>query len=830
MKKIILLAGLICALTQALFAGETVYNGGFELGAAGWNLSSNAQVSGIYPHHGTNCLAMNCVSNQFLTNFASISVPPIAQELVLTYFYKVTRTDGSTNYDSQMLVQLAGPTGVALVTNAIIPNSTADGLWYSQQVNLTPYKGYGSGNLQIQFVVYSLAATNGTTTFSVDDVSAYAVMSSDQPVNDNFAGRTVLPSTNYYSVGSSNIYASWELGETNHCGKGPSGGASVWWSYTPPTNGTVTIDTSTSSFNTILAVYTGDAIGELTLVASNNDIGNGNVCSRVHFPGHAGTAYNIVVDGTNGQMGTIVMNLSLSLDTTVPTVAIAYPGSGATVSNSTISARGTAKDNIGVGEIDYRLVNVLGASDWTNSASSTNAYTNWTAMLTGLTPGTNTLQVRSVDQNGNVSKVASSTFNYVVTDTLHLAATGLGSVTAGYSNSLRQINKSYSITATPAKNWILSNWTASWYGQPEFQMTNATKLTFAMRTNMTLSANFVTNPFTWTGGSYAGLFTNADIEFTNSGYFSASLTSQGKLSAKLQLGGASYSLSGPVSAGGWYSNAIARKGLPPLVVQLQVDLSGGNAVTGLVTCASWTNSSLLWADRAVYSKTAHAPQAGNKYTLAMQGSGNVTNAPGNFSAGALGVDVSGNISFSGTLSDGTKATQKAVVSQHNQWPLYLALYSGKGAVLGWLSVSNTPDTNAVGQVSWLKPASTAKLYPAFNLSGDLDVFLSSYTYLKGVPVLSNLVNPAVILEDGNLPDGGVLINGFTLNTNSVATATNKLSLKFTTASGLFQGSVPRLVKTSTISIHGAVLQNRNIGYGSFLGTNQTGSVLVESQN
>jgi len=60
------------------------------------------------------------------------------------------------------------------------------------------------------------------------------------PINDYFANATVLTGSSLTVTGS-NSNASKEQGEPNHGGN--TGGRSVWYTWTAPTSGTVTIDT-----------------------------------------------------------------------------------------------------------------------------------------------------------------------------------------------------------------------------------------------------------------------------------------------------------------------------------------------------------------------------------------------------------------------------------------------------------------------------------------------------------------------------------------------------------------------------------------------------------
>jgi hypothetical protein len=130
------------------------------------------------------------------------------------------------------------------------------------------------------------------------------------PANDLFANRILVTGFTNTAYGT-NVGAAKESGESNHAGN--SGGRSVWWTWIAPTNGTVILDTIGSSFDTLLAVYTGNSVSGLTLVAGDDNSG-GNLRSRVVFTATAGTTYQIAVDGSypagpNGAaFGTIVLN------------------------------------------------------------------------------------------------------------------------------------------------------------------------------------------------------------------------------------------------------------------------------------------------------------------------------------------------------------------------------------------------------------------------------------------------------------------------------------------------------------------------------------------
>jgi len=85
----------------------------------------------------------------------------------------------------------------------------------------------------------------------------------------------------------------------------------------------------------------------------------------------------------------------------------------------------------------------------------------------------------------------------------------------------------------------------------------------------------------------------------------------------------------------------------------------------------------------------------------------------------------------------------------------------------------------------------------------------------------DLTNGFVLLENGGLPQP--ISNFFVLGANNKATGSNKLSLTFTTATGLFQGSATN-ADGKSLSFSGAVLQKQTNGFGLFLDAPQTGGV------
>ncbi len=142
------------------------------------------------------------------------------------------------------------------------------------------------------------------------------------PDNDNFTNAIALSGSTFTAIGS-NVGATKEPNEPDHAGN--PGGMSVWWSWTAPADGYVTLSTAGSDFDTLLAVYTGTAVKRLNGVNSNDDDGDLQT-SSVTFNAVAGTIYRIAVDGFNDvEGGTIASgNIKLTLTSNVKLQAPAW--------------------------------------------------------------------------------------------------------------------------------------------------------------------------------------------------------------------------------------------------------------------------------------------------------------------------------------------------------------------------------------------------------------------------------------------------------------------------------------------------------------------------
>ena len=181
------------------------------------------------------------------------------------------------------------------------------------------------------------------------------------PANNNFANATTINlSGGSAQVTGANVAATAESGEPAHAGE--TARRSVWWKWTAPSNGTVTITTLGSKFDTVMGVYTGSSVGALVEVASSDDADSGVVrTSAVVFNVTSGTTYAIAVDGWDGYFGPITLNLSLAA-ATAPSITLS-PASQAVLPGATANFVVAA---VGTGSLIYR---------WQTSANGLNGWT-----------------------------------------------------------------------------------------------------------------------------------------------------------------------------------------------------------------------------------------------------------------------------------------------------------------------------------------------------------------------------------------------------------------------------------------------------------------------
>jgi hypothetical protein len=151
----------------------------------------------------------------------------------------------------------------------------------------------------------------GTYTVVIgNDLGAVATLPATMTINltkvpggTNFARRVALSGINGL-ITASNSNGTFELGAPLHAGE--PGGKAVWYTWTAPVTGVVTMQTAGSTFDTLLAIYTGTALTNLVPIASDEGHG-GFYTSKVKFNAFQGTQYQIAIDGLDGDTGDFIL-------------------------------------------------------------------------------------------------------------------------------------------------------------------------------------------------------------------------------------------------------------------------------------------------------------------------------------------------------------------------------------------------------------------------------------------------------------------------------------------------------------------------------------------
>ena len=199
-------------------------------------------------------------------------------------------------------------TGVAVVS---LTNSYYNGVaaYTGDSLGALTRRGSSDSYTPMRFRVragttYRIAVDSDMTTYG----RAFTLKTEVQPgpTNDDFEDSVELSGEKDSETGS-NVNGTLQPGEPSP--SYTSGSASVWYRWTAPTTGRVTVDLSGSAFDTTLAAYSGSEVKSLTQLAYDNDAGDGST-SRVTVAVRAGTTYHFAVNGYYGATGAIKLALS----------------------------------------------------------------------------------------------------------------------------------------------------------------------------------------------------------------------------------------------------------------------------------------------------------------------------------------------------------------------------------------------------------------------------------------------------------------------------------------------------------------------------------------
>lgn len=292
--------------------GVTIFSDGFENGLdAGWQFGDaniagnpaywsvvNSAFGGELTHTGTN--KIYCAG----TGFGGTTTAPKYQDSMASYLLRSVDLTGYTNATLGFWFKIPSIettydfARVYMDETVLWSRDTAATSWTQTNLSLGGFVG-GIHTLKFEFSSDTSITNEG---WYLDDISVTdAYTPGPRPTNDNFNAALVLVGATG-SLGGGNADATSEPGETN-------GYNTVWYRWTPTTNGVVTFRTGGSSFDTVLCIYTGSVLTNLTTI-NCDDNGDTNNASLVSFNAISGTTYRISVRGNNGARGFILLSWS----------------------------------------------------------------------------------------------------------------------------------------------------------------------------------------------------------------------------------------------------------------------------------------------------------------------------------------------------------------------------------------------------------------------------------------------------------------------------------------------------------------------------------------
>lgn len=322
-------------------------------------------------------------------------------------------------------------------------------------------------------------------------------------------------------------------------------------------------------------------------------------------------------------------------------------------------------------------------------------------------------------------------------------------------------------------------------------------------------------------GAFSGLFAPADgVVHDRSGFVSLNLNPKGAFSGYLILAGVRYPMSGAFDLETLKAEvSVQRSGTTTLDVELA--LNDKDTITGTVGDGTWIAQ--LEAGRQVWHKQLRpATNHVGQYTVVVDRSGGAQ--PRGYGFGSAAIDAAGAIKFAGSLGDGTKVAQKVAITRDGVWPFYASLYGGQGSILGWIQLNSEEGGRA--RVTWTKkPGLPGALYPA-GFAFRPNMYVAPYTPPTGDAKMLEMVTGSATFDGGNLSSNLVSRIALAPKNQIINLNGTGLTLRFTAKTGLFSGTVKKPDSNAKIKFAGAVFQPENVAAGNFLGTTESGSVII----
>jgi len=513
--------------------------------------------------------------------------------------------------------------------------------------------------------------------------------------------------------------------------------------------------------------------------------------------------FNIALSAPSGSntLGALTSGIVriLSPDDNKPTVTIGATTPAALVNENlsdTVTIAGAATDDKAViGRVEVQLNGGAVANATLNSTASGASYSLSVTPVGGL----NTVKVQAFDAGGNASLVVTKTFTYVVKRAVAVVlnpGTTAGSVTGAKTGAVYEVGKPLTLNALAKTGFIFNSWTITGLtGVPtevaalNVTLTDALARTFTSDplSTITVTANFITNPFTADViGEFNGLVIadgpSTPSNATNGLISTFKVTGTGTFTGTLRIDGFTLPLTGlfdntgvaKFGAARTTTLFVARPDKPSYELALTIDLAASgntNRVTGTLKQRyrrALVSNSIVTLDRAAFSATNQVPSnyLENKglYNVvfpARASQVDLTSAdyPQGDGVGSITVDKLGKASLAATLADGTVVTASALLSKDLKVPLFAQLYGAptEGSLGGVVTLDDTQTDSDVSGTNffWFRPWQDVHHYPWGWPEGiAVDLVGTKFAVPVGASVLPDLLtgppNATLVFSDGLL--------------------------------------------------------------------------------
>jgi plastocyanin len=330
----------------------------------------------------------------------------------------------------------------------------------------------------------------------------------------------------------------------------------------------------------------------------------------------------------------------------------------------------------------------------TATAIGANAFTNWTGAVSSTSNRITVVMDADKSVTANFIPVIPPSFTLTVTASPAGAGLVIGSPPPG-SNGTFSAGTVVALLARPNAGFRFIRWTGA-------DTSTNNPIPLVMNGNKSLTAIFEAIPpldFGELAGVFNGLlFDERETNYTTSGFISLRVSRTGAYRGTATIGGIRELVAGQFDRFG-YAPLVVRRAT--LSGSLQID-STGEQMTGLITDGRKSPALLLYRT----GPSTNLQSLVGAYSLTI---GAVTPIE---TEGAAEIRIldNGSVRVHGVLGDRTVFHQRTFISVDARVPVFVRLYGGRGAILGWIDVA--PNGAAQGSLRWFRPGNSRDLnYP-----------------------------------------------------------------------------------------------------------------------